>query len=599
MSRPILIAVAWPYASAKIHVGNITGAYLPADILARYHRLRGRQVMMVSGSDSHGTPVTVRADEEGVTPEEVYKRFHGEFIELFQKLGLTYDIFTSTHTSNHFDVAQKLFLSLKENGYLYTETSRQWYSSEQERFLPDRYVEGTCYFCGNPGARSDQCDKCGHLLEAEKLIDPRSKIDNSTPELRVTTHFYLDLEKLEDEVAAFLRERQDYWRPNVVRQSLGQIESEGLHGRPITRDLTWGVPVPVEGWDEKCMYVWFEAVIGYLSGVVEWGLLHDDPNAWRYWWTNDDSKTLYCIGKDNIPFHAIIWPAELIGVGKSFDAKMEAENPQPLVLPYDVPANEFMNLEGRKISGSKNWAVWGLDSLERYDPDPIRYYLTVNMPETRDSDWDWEEFYQRNNNELVATWGNLANRVLSFAYKNWDGRVPDPGELRESDQALLVTLKEGFKNVEGHLEAVKLRAAVQEAMRLAAEVNKYLDTAAPWFEIKEDRTAAAKSIYTAMQAIDWLKIIFSPFLPHTSENLHQFLGYEKPLFGQLTTEEVEDELSTHTVMLYDPDNSLSAGEDDLWQPGELEAGKAFKKPEPLFKKLENSIVEEERARLGK
>jgi methionyl-tRNA synthetase len=599
MSRPILIAVAWPYASAKIHVGNITGAYLPADILARYHRLRGRQVMMVSGSDSHGTPVTVRADEEGVTPEEVYKRFHGEFIELFQKLGLTYDIFTSTHTSNHFDVAQKLFLSLKENGYLYTETSRQWYSSEQERFLPDRYVEGTCYFCGNPGARSDQCDKCGHLLEAEKLIDPRSKIDNSTPELRETTHFYLDLEKLEDEVAAFLRERQDYWRPNVVRQSLGQIESEGLHGRPITRDLTWGVPVPVEGWDEKCMYVWFEAVIGYLSGVVEWGLLHDDPNAWRYWWTNDDSKTLYCIGKDNIPFHAIIWPAELIGVGKSFDAKMEAENPQPLVLPYDVPANEFMNLEGRKISGSKNWAVWGLDSLERYDPDPIRYYLTVNMPETRDSDWDWEEFYQRNNNELVATWGNLANRVLSFAYKNWDGRVPDPGELRESDQALLVTLKEGFKNVEGHLEAVKLRAAVQEAMRLAAEVNKYLDTAAPWFEIKEDRTAAAKSIYTAMQAIDWLKIIFSPFLPHTSENLHQFLGYEKPLFGQLTTEEVEDELSTHIVMLYDPDNSLSAGEADLWQPGELEAGKAFKKPEPLFKKLENSIVEEERARLGK
>jgi methionyl-tRNA synthetase len=598
MTKPIIIAVAWPYASAKIHVGNLTGAYLPADILARYHRLRGRKVMMVSGSDSHGTPVTVRADEENSTPEEVYKRFHEEFIELFQKLGLTYDIFTSTHTSNHFDVSQKFFLSLKENGYLYTETSRQWYSPEQGRFLPDRYVEGTCYFCGNPDARSDQCDKCGHLLEPEKLINPRSKIDNSTPELRETTHFYLDLEKLEEEVAEFLRERQDYWRPNVVRQSLGQIETEGLHGRPITRDLTWGIPVPVEGWDGKCMYVWFEAVIGYLSGVVEWGLLHDQPDAWRDWWTNHESQSFYCIGKDNIPFHAIIWPAELIGVGESFDSKMGAENPQTLILPYDVPANEFMNLEGRKISGSKNWAVWGLEALERFDPDPIRYYLTVNMPETRDSDWDWEEFYQRNNNELVATWGNLANRVLSFAYKNWDGEVPDPGELRESDQALLETLRAGFKTVEDYLEAVKLRAAVQEAMRLAAEVNKYLDTAAPWFEIKIDKAEAAKSVYTAMQAIDWLKIIFSPFLPHTSEMLHYFLGYEKPLFGKLVTREIKDELSTHAVMLYDPGDSLTDVEKDIWCPNVLEAKKTFRNPKPLFKKLDHSIVEEERARLG-
>lgn len=598
MSKPILIAVAWPYASAKIHVGNITGAYLPADILARYHRLRGRDVLMVSGSDSHGTPVTVKADEEGTTPEEVYKQYHAEFIELFQRLGLTYDIFTSTHTRNHFDVAKKLFLSLKDNGYLYTETSRQWYSPEQERFLPDRYVEGTCYFCGKTGARSDQCDNCGHLLEAEKLIDPKSKIDNSTPELRETTHFYLDLEKLEDEVAAFLRERQEYWRPNVIRQSLGQIETEGLHGRPITRDLSWGIPVPVEGWDGKCIYVWFEAVIGYLSSVVEWGLLQEDSDAWRHWWTNNDSKTFYCIGKDNIPFHAIIWPAELIGVGESFDKKMGAENPKPLVLPYDVPANEFMNLEGRKLSGSKNWAVWGLDFLERYDPDPMRYYLTVNMPETRDSDWDWEEFYQRNNNELVATWGNLANRVLSFAYKHWEGKVPDPGELREADNVLLDSLREGFAQIEEKLEAVKLRAAIQEAMRLAAEINKYLDTSAPWFEIKEDKAQAAKSIFTAMQAIDWLKVFFSPFLPYTSQQLHATLGYDRPLFGDLITREVKDDLSTHTVMLYEPGNALTAGEDDLWKPRELEPGMPFNKPKPLFKKLDAGIVEEERARLG-
>lgn len=598
MTEPVLVAVAWPYASAHIHVGNITGAYLPADILSRYHRLRGRDVLMVSGSDSHGTPVTVRADAERSSPEAVYKGFHAEFITLFQKLGLTYDIFTSTHTSNHFDVAQKLFLSLKENGFLYTETSRQWYSPEQGRFLPDRYVEGTCYICGKAGARSDQCDQCGHLLEAEKLIDPVSKIDGSTPELRETTHFYLDLEKLEDEVAEFLRDRQDYWRSNVIRQSLGQIESEGLHGRPITRDLSWGVPVPVEGWDEKCMYVWFEAVIGYLSGVVEWGKLQGNPEAWRHWWINDESRTLYCIGKDNIPFHAIIWPAELIGVGVSFDKKMGAEDPEPLVLPHDVPANEFMNLEGRKLSGSKNWAVWGLDFLERYDPDPMRYYLTVNMPETRDSDWDWEEFYQRNNNELVATWGNLANRVLSFAYKYWEGRIPDPGELREDDCALLATLKEGFETVAGHLEAVKLRAAITEAMRLAAEVNKYLDTAAPWFEIKEDRNVAAKSVYTALQAIDWLKILFSPFLPHTSEKLHSFLGYDRPIFGELVTREVEDDLSTHTVMLYEPGDCLSAGQEDVWAPSRLTPGQVFQKPAPLFEKLDAEIVAKERARLG-
>ena len=598
MSQSILVAVAWPYASSEIHVGNITGAYLPADILARYHRLRGRNVMMVSGSDSHGTPVTVKADEKGTTPEEIYKRYHDDFIKLFQKLGLTYDIFTSTHTSNHFDIAKKLFLALKENGYLYTESSFQWYSLEQERFLPDRYVEGTCYFCGRTGVRSDQCDFCGQLLEAEKLIDPKSKIDGSTPVLRETVHYYLDLEKLQDRVAGFLRERRDYWRPNVIRQSLGQIDNEGLHGRPITRDLSWGIPVPVEGWEGKCMYVWFEAVIGYLSGVIEWSLLHDEPDIWRRWWTNPDSKTFYCIGKDNIPFHAVIWPAELIGVGDSFDVMMGAEDPKPLVLPYDVPANEFMNLEGHKLSGSKNWAVWGLDFLERYDPDPMRYYLTVNMPETRDSDWDWDEFYQRNNNELVATWGNLANRVLSFAFKHWDGNVPEPGELREEDLALLATIREGFRSVESSLEAVKLRAAIQEAMRLAAEVNKYLDTTGPWFEVKTDKSAAAKSIFTAMQAIDWLKIIFSPFLPHTSEQLHAILGYEKPIFGKTVARDVADDLGSHLVMLYDPQGALTEGTDDCWMPEPLTPGKPFNQPAPLFKKLDASIVEEERARLG-
>jgi len=580
MKENILIAVAWPYASAKIHVGNITGSYLPADITARYHRLRGRNVLMVSGSDSHGTPIMVKADADKTSPIKVYQQYHGEFIGLFQKLGLTYDIFTSTHTANHFDIAQKVFQTLKTNGYLYPASEKQWYSPAQERFLPDRYVEGTCYFCGNPDARSDQCEKCGHLLEADKLIDPHSKVDGSTPELKETEHFYLDLGKLQEEIIDFLKTRENYWRPNVIRQSLGQILKDGLRGRPITRDLDWGIPVPVEGWDGKCLYVWFEAVIGYISGTIEWARLNGREGAWRDWWTEPTAETLYFIGKDNIPFHAVIWPAELIGLGTGFDALMGNDKPKPMVLPYDVPANEFMNLEGKKISGSKNWAVWGLDFLERYDPDPLRYYLTVSMPENRDSDWDWEEFYQRNNNELVATWGNLVNRVLSFAYKHWEGIIPEPGELREDDKVLLDKVKKGFDTISERFEKVQLRSALNETMALATEVNRYLDANAPWFEIKTDKAQAAKSVYTAMQAIDWLKVLFSPFLPHTCQKLHEFLGYKKPIFGTQHVKIVEDELGDHAS-------------------ARLEPGRLFNKPQPLFKKLEHDIVEAERARLGK
>ena len=369
MPEFILAAVAWPYGNSQIHVGNLAGSYLPADIFARYHRLKGNKVLMVSGTDSHGTPITVRAEAEKVPPIEVYQRFHEGFLELFQKMGLTYDLFTSTHTENHFKVSQAMFSALLENGFMYKETQKQWYSPAQKRFLPDRYVEGTCYLCGFQGARSDQCDQCGSLLDPTKLIDPRTKIDGTTPELRDTEHFFLDLGTLQGDVEEFLKERESYWRPNVLRQSLGQIQTEGLRGRPITRDLEWGIPVPVEGWDKKCLYVWFEAVIGYLSASIEWSHIHDQPDAWRSWWKDQNAKTLYFIGKDNIPFHAIIWPAELAGADGAFDTFFGEGKEEPFVLPYDVPANEFLNLEGKKISGSRNWAVWGLDFLSRYDPD--------------------------------------------------------------------------------------------------------------------------------------------------------------------------------------------------------------------------------------
>lgn len=590
---PILVAAAWPYANAEIHVGNLTGSYLPADIFARYQRLRGRKVLMVSGSDSHGTPITIRADAEGTTPYEAYQRFHNSFIDLFQKLGLTYDLFTSTHTTNHFDTSQKIFLALKNNGFLYTDKTRQWYAPSQERFLPDRYVEGTCYICGDTNARSDQCDKCGSLLEADKLIDPRSKIDGSTPELRETEHYYLDLGKLQPDVVAFLKARQDYWRPNVLRQSLGQIEADALRGRAITRDLDWGIPVPLEGWDGKCLYVWFEAVIGYLSASIEWAQLGKDVKGWQDWWYNPEAKTYYFIGKDNIPFHAVIWPAQLSGVGEEF-AKLNGDAPHRLNLPFDVPANEFMNLESQKISGSRHWAVWALDFLTRYDPDPLRYYLTVNMPESKDTDWDWEEFYHRNNDELVATWGNLVNRVLAFTYKHWEGVLPDPGELRPADNELLTAVDKGFETVAEQMEAVHLRAALAEAMRLASEVNKYLDTSAPWFEIKTDKAAAAKSVYTAIRAIDSLKIMFAPFLPFTCEKLHIFLGYDALLFGTQSVQNVSDKLGEHNVLQYNHEGAT--GE---WKSGNLQAGQTLRQPGPLFKKLDPEIIEQERARLGK
>jgi methionyl-tRNA synthetase len=593
MSENILVAVAWPYANSLIHVGNLTGSYLPADIFARYQRLAGKKVIMVSGSDSHGTPVSVRADAEGVSPLEVYQRYHEGFLELFLKLGLTYDLFTSTHTQNHFNVSQAIFLALLNNGYLYRESQNQWYSSAQKRFLPDRFVEGTCYICNYPDARGDQCDNCGNLLDATQLTNPRSKIDGSSPELRETEHFYLDLSKLQSQIVDFLHERESYWRPNVLRQSLGQILAKDLHGRAITRDLDWGIPAPIDNWSGKCLYVWFEAVIGYLSAAIEWAHINGDKNAWYDWWYNPDARSYYFIGKDNIPFHAIIWPAQLIGAGEWFGKIFEEQEATQLTLPYDVPANEFMNLEGRKISGSRNWAIWGIDFLSRYDPDPLRFYLTANMPEAKDTDWDWEDFLRRNNDELVATWGNLANRVLSFAYRQWEGVVPEPGELRPADQEILATIENGFGTVAEHFERVRLRAALNEVMRLTTEANRYLDQAAPWFEIKENKEAAATTIYTALRVIDSLKVLFSPFLPFSSERLHTYLGYTKPLFGEQFLEVIQDELGKHKVLRYRPGNSIGR-----WQPSQLPAGQALSQPSPLFKKLDESIVEQERARLG-
>ena len=590
MPEHILVAIAWPYASAKIHVGNVTGSHLPGDIFARYHRMVGNRVLMVSGSDSHGTPITVRAEEEGKSPREVFEGFHSEFLELFQRLGISYDLFTHTDTENHHRVSQDFFRALLDAGYLYRETQEQMYSEAQGRFLPDRYVEGTCPVCGYEFARGDQCDNCNTLLDPDELIDPRSALDGSTPVLRETEHYFLDLPTLAREgLAQWLALNKEHWRPNVINFARNYV-NEGLQGRPITRDLEWGIQVPLEGWEDKCLYVWFEAVIGYFSASAEWAHNTDQPEAWKDWWYDPGAKTLYFIGKDNIPFHAVIWPAELMGVKRLYEENAS----QVLNLPYDVPANEFMNLEGRGMSGSRNWAVWADEALERYDPDAIRYYLTASMPETRDTYWTWDEFVHRNNKELVGTWGNLAHRALTFAYKRFDGQVPTPGTLDDVDLELLEDVEEGFERVGDLLAGCHFRAALAEVMDLAREANRYLEEKGPWFQIKDDREAAATTIYVVLKTIDSLKVLFAPFLPFSSERLHRYLGYEEDLFGRQYTDTFEEEGGRlHTALCYD--GGAASGE---WRPSELPAGKDLQKPEPLFESLDEDVIEEERARLG-
>jgi methionyl-tRNA synthetase len=589
--KQILVAVAWPYANSDIHQGNVTGSYLPADIFARFHRLVGNHVLMVSGSDSHGTPVTVKAEAEGKSPQEVFDYYHGRFLELFQKLGLSYDLFTHTDTENHHRVSQDIFLALLKNGYLYRKVTAQMFSSKTGKFLPDRYVEGTCPVCGYTRARGDQCDNCNTLFDsASELIDPHSKVDDSALELRDTEHFYLDLPQLADDgISEWIADDKEHWRPQVINFARNLTLREGLQGRPVTRDMDWGIPVPVEGWENKVLYVWFEAVIGYLSASIEWANNQGQPQAWKSWWYDPDARTYYFIGKDNIPFHAIIWPAELFGVRRLY----EDDETKTLNLPYDVPANEFMNMEGRKISGSHNWGVWMLDALERYDPDPLRYYLTVTMPETRDSDWTWEGFVERNNGELVANWGNLVNRVLNMTRRYFDGQVPEAGSLDERDQALLSDVDQGFDEIGRLYGACKFRAGLQETLALATKVNQYLEDTSPWITAKSDPESTARSLYTAIQAISGLKTLFAPVLPFTSQKLHEMLGEGGQIFGQQVVKEYVENTREHSALTYDGSEVVGR-----WRRDEIPAGRKLPKPGPLFQKLDPSVAEEELTRLG-
>jgi len=517
MSRRILVAVAWPYASGPRHLGHLAGAYLPADIFARYHRLAGNEVLMVSGSDVHGTPITVRADNEGVEPQVIVDRYHAEFLKNWEQIGIAWDLYTSTGTANHHAVTQDMFLGLLEHGYLAKWTSSQLYDPEAKRFLPDRYVEGTCPHCGYPEARGDQCENCGRTLDTTDLIEPRSRLTGATPENRDTEHFFLLLSKLEVPLREWLEERKG-WRKHVKNWALGMI-NEGLPDRAITRDIEWGVEIPVGDLGPgKRIYVWFDAVIGYLSASKEWAQLNGEPEAWRRWWEDPSAESYYFVGKDNIPFHTVIWPAMLMGYGG-------------LNLPTDVPANQYVTFASEKASASRGVGQSIGWYAKRLEPDALRYAIASVLPEQNDTDLSDDDMIRRINEELVATWGNLVNRVLSLSDRNFDSKVPEPGPLTPTDEALIASIDKTLETAAGYIEAVELRAGLRAAMDAASEVNAYLNSEEPWHVIKEDQGRAATILWTAIQAISGIRVALTPYLPWTSARLGEMLGIGADVSG--------------------------------------------------------------------
>ena len=509
MSRRILVAVAWPYASGSRHLGHLAGAYLPPDVFARYHRLAGNDVLMVSGSDANGTPITVKAEELGITPKEVVDTYHPEFLRYWHDLGISFDLFTTTMTENHARVTQDLFMRLLEKGYVVKGSSEQFYDPEAERFIPDRYVEGECPHCGYPDARGDQCDNCGRTLDPTDLINPRSRLSGATPERRETEHYFIDLPAFADRLREWL-EAKTTWRKHVKNWALGMLED--MPQRAITRDIDWGIDVPVDDLGPgKKIYVWFDAVIGYLSASIEWAANTDDPDQWERWWKDPEAESYYFVGKDNIPFHAVIWPAMLMGHGE-------------LNLPTDVPANQYLTFKGDKASASRGVGRSIAWYTERLQPDALRYSIASVFPEQNDTDFSDDEIIRRVNEELVSTWGNLVNRVLSMSAANFDGAVPEPGELTEEDCRILDLGPATLEEVAGHIESVELRAGLRACMDAAGEVNAYLNSTEPWRVLKEDPERGGTILWVAVQAIAAIRVALYPYLPHSATVIGEMIG---------------------------------------------------------------------------
>ncbi len=542
MKEKIYIGVAWPYANGSLHLGHIAGCYLPADIFARYNRMKGNDVLMVSGSDEHGTPITITAEKENTTPQVIVDRYNKEHTENMKQFGISFDLFTRTSTDNHAKVVQDLFSTLYTKGYIYKKSVESFYCKECNRFLPDRYIEGTCPYCSNEKARGDQCDECGKILDSQELQNVKCKICGSTPEIRTSEHLFLALSKFETKLLDWISDKR-HWKSSVMKFTQNWLKN-GLKDKAITRDMEWGIKVPVEGFEDKRIYVWFDAVTGYLSASKEWSQNLGNPDKWEEWWKNKQAKHYYFLAKDNIPFHSLIWPSMLMGYDKSLE------------LPYDIPANEYLRLKGEQFSKSRGVAVWVPDILEKFDADAVRYYLSINMPENKDTNWTWDDFVAKNNDELVGTYGNFIHRVITFTQKNF-GEIPKQGKLDDLDKKAIKKIKESSKEVDTSLGKCNFKKGLRASMNLAQFGNYYFDQKQPWALIKSDKEACGTVLHICLKIVNALAVLTAPYLPFSSDAIWKGLG---------------NNTSIH-ITSWDGTQK------------ELNVGFKLEKPKPLFKKL--------------
>ena len=560
----ILVTAALPYANGPIHLGHLAGAYLPADLYVRYQRLKRRDVLFVCGSDEHGVPITITADKEGVTPQAIVDRYHEANTKAFERFEMSFDNYSRTSLPLHHTTAQEFFRDFHARGILTERKEQQFYDGKARKFLPDRYVEGTCPVCANTEARGDQCEKCGTYLNPMQLINPRSKISGAVPEVRETSHWYFPLGAYQQRLEAYIRDRdeRDGWKENVLNYTRGWFK-DGLQDRAVTRDLDWGVRVPLEGYETKVLYVWFDAVLGYISSTREWAQKAGTPDAWRRYWLEPSTKYVAFIGKDNIVFHCIVFPAMLMGWN---DAHTEQ-----YVLPDNVPANEFLNFEGQKFSKSRGWGIYVDEFLSRYPADPLRYYLCTSLPEYRDSDFTWKEFQAKNNNELADIFGNFVNRTLAFCGRTFGGALPARGELDARDRAMLDLAEQTPVTAGQFMETYRFRDGMAEVMNLARAANKYFNDSEPWKTAKSDPARCATTLNICTQLVRTLGILMSPVIPATCERLWTMLG----LTG----------------------TAASQAWDTAGAPV-LPAGHALGKPAILVTKIEDDVIEQDLKGLG-
>ena len=600
MTKSVLTAVAWPYANGPRHIGHVAGFGVPSDVFARYQRMTGANVLMVSGTDEHGTPLLVQAEKEGVTVQELADRYNRQIVHDLAGLGLSYDLFTRTTTRNHYAVVQELFRGLYDNGYMVKETTMGAISPSTGRTLPDRYIEGTCPICGADGARGDQCDNCGNQLDPADLINPVSKINGETPQFVETEHFLLDLPALADALSAWLKERQD-WRPNVLKFSLNLLED--IRPRAMTRDIDWGVPIPIEGWQDnnaKKLYVWFDAVVGYLSASIEWAYRIGEPEAWRTFWTNPDAVSYYFMGKDNITFHSQIWPAELLGYRGEGSRGGTVGQLGSLELPTEVVSSEYLTMSGSKFSSSKGVVIYVKDFLEEFGADPLRYFIAVAGPENNDTDFTWDEFVRRINNELANGWGNLVNRTVSMAHKNF-GEVPTPGELSDADQAILDLTSRTFDEAGDALSHSRFKQGITKIMHVVGEANAYIAEQEPWKLAKDEtqRERLATVLWTALQVVSDCNTMLTPFLPHTAQAVHETLGRDGVWAALPEVVEVTDDQPVEPVGAGLPEKGRSypvimgnyRDQQAVWKRIDVVPGTALSKPRPLIAKLDPELAE--------